>query len=122
MIKVKHPVEKSNRSQEQFLASCSEESRRFHELMFSFGNAAYIYHNQSASYEPTKEDFNEWLEGLPKVVAEGMRKLGFEECKTHFSFSRYVMEKNDQGMEEYVRNLMGDEDYQELKAMTNGRA
>ena len=34
--------------------------------------------------------------------------------KSILSFSRYVNEKNDVGMEEYVKNLMGEE-YQEYR-------
>ncbi len=48
-----------------------------------------------------------------------MRKDGFEACKTVLPFTRYIMEKNDVGMEEFVKENMGDEDYAEYKSFLN---
>ncbi len=59
----------------------------------------------------TQEDYKEWLEGLPERVRNGMEKLGFEGCKTVFPFARYVMKKNDIGLEEYIKMHMDNEDY-----------
>ena len=42
-----------------------------------------------------------------------MAASGFRGCRTILSFTRYVNEKHDIGMEEYVRGLMGEEEYQE---------
>ncbi|WP_162055797.1 hypothetical protein [Pontibacter pamirensis] len=47
-----------------------------------------------------------------------MAAKGFERCRTVLSFTRYVNEKNDVGQEEYVRGLMGEEEYEEYKALT----
>ena len=65
MIKVKHPIESYNQQQAEFLISCPEDLKRFHELMFTYGNATYKYHNAAKDFSPTEVDFNEWLEGLP---------------------------------------------------------
>lgn len=112
MILVKHPLEECNRQQEEFISKASEKDRRFHELLFAFGNASYRYYQRTREFEPSLTDFEEWLEGLPENVRWDMSKRGFEECKTVLSFRRYVNEKNDIGMDEYIRDLMGDE-YQE---------
>lgn len=40
-----------------------------------------------------------------------MTTLGFEEYRNMLSFRRSVIEKNDLGMEEFVENLGGEEDY-----------
>lgn len=113
MIKVKHPLPSCNESQEAMLEQLPEDQRRFHELLLSYGNATYRYHQEAAEHEPTEQDYREWLEGLPENVARGMAAKGFEECRTVLSFTRYVNEKHDVGMEEYVRSLMGDEEYKE---------
>lgn len=47
-----------------------------------------------------------------------MAAKGFAGCRAVLSFTRYVNEKHDVGMEEYVRTLMGDEEYQEYKDLT----
>lgn len=119
MIKVKHPKEECNKQQEQFLANCPAEHRRYHELIFTHGNITYRYHSDARTINPTKEDYKEWLEGLPENVRKGMEAMGFAGCKTVLSFTRYVMEKNDIGLEEYVQLHMDAEDYEEYKSMLN---
>ncbi|WP_314243060.1 hypothetical protein [Empedobacter tilapiae] len=79
MIKVKHPLEEMNINQEIFVQSVSENDRNFHELLFSYGNAVYIYH--SLEIEPTLVDYGEWLEGLSNSIREDMKNRGFENCK-----------------------------------------
>ncbi|KAA5541977.1 hypothetical protein [Adhaeribacter rhizoryzae] len=113
MIKIKHPDEKCNFQQEQFLANCPESERRFHELLFTNGNISYRYHMQAKEFSPTVKDYEEWLEGLPENIRKSMQEKGFESCKTILSFTRYVNEKNDIGMDEYIRQQMGAEDYAE---------
>jgi len=113
MIKVKHPDEKCNIQQEAYLAECSPENRRFHELLFTNGNITYRYHTQAKDFSPTPEDYQEWLAGLPENIRKSMQEKGFEGCKSVLSFTRYVNEKNDIGLEEYVREQMGAEDYAE---------
>lgn len=117
MIKVKHPIAEINQNQEQFIASCTPEQRQFHELMFTHGNITYRYHNDAKRFDPTQEDYKEWLEGLPQNIKVGMSKLGFEGCKTVLPFTRYVMEKNDIGLEEYIQLHMDADDYEEYKKL-----
>jgi hypothetical protein len=117
MISVKHPEEKCNISQAEFLANCPADQRRFHELLFSYGNSAYIYHQQGKDFEPSKHDFEEWLEGLPENVRKEMQNKGFESCKNMLSFTRYIMEKNDVGMAEFIKQKMGSEDYAEYQSL-----
>lgn len=117
MIKVKHPLEHCNASQEAMLKQFPEDQRRFHELLMSYGNATYRYHQEASEHEPTEQDYQEWLEGLPENVATGMAAKGFEWCRTVLSFTRYVNEKHDVGMEEYVRSLMGEAEYEEYKKL-----
>jgi hypothetical protein len=112
MIKVKHPDEKCNQAQALFIANCPDEQKRYHELVFCNGNATYQYHQHADEFNPTDKDYKEWLQGLPPNVKKDMIERGFEQCRSILSFSRYVNEKNDVGMEEYVKNLMGKE-YQE---------
>lgn len=122
MIKIKHPDEQRNRSQEEFLANCPPDQRRFHELLFTHGNITYRYHQRSREFNPTEREYHEWLEGLPDNVRKGMQKMGFDrtaerQCKTVLSFTRYVMEKNDVGLDEYIRQHMDSDDYEEYISM-----
>ena len=119
MIKVKHPLEHCNISQEQYLSICPVEDRRYHELLFTYGNAVYQYHHEAKEFNPTEEDFKEWLAGLPDNISRDMEQKGFEACKGVLSFTRYVNEKNDIGMDEYVQQRMGLEDYAEYQSLLN---
>lgn len=117
MIKVKHPKEEINKNQEQFLSSCPLDQRRYHELLFTFGNITYRYHLEAERKKPNVEDYNEWLEGLPENMRKEMESKGFEWCKNVLSFTRYVMEKNDIGLEKYIKLHMATDDYEEYKKM-----
>lgn len=118
-IKVKHPLPHCNMQQEELIANCPEDQRRYHILLFNHGNASYRYHNAAKDANPTRTDYEEWLEGLPANIRAHMEKSGFEYCKTVLSFTRYVNEKNDLGMDEYVKLLMGDDLYNEYRALLN---
>ena len=43
MIRFKQPLEEKNIIQENIIQNVAESDREFHELMFSFGNAVYVY-------------------------------------------------------------------------------
>lgn len=115
MIKVKHPLEHCNKMQEEMIVNTPIDEREFNELLFSYGNATYRYHARAKDFEPTKQDYIEWLSGLPSELKKDMEERGFSGCQGILSFTRYVNEKNDIGMEEYVRELMGPEAYSNYK-------
>jgi len=111
MIKVKHPLEHCNKMQEDMIANTPVDEKEFNELLFSYGNASYRYHSRAMDFKPTLKDYSEWLEGLPPAIRKEMKNRGFDGCMGVLSFTRYVNEKNDIGMDEYVKELMGDEDF-----------
>lgn len=56
--------------------------------------------------------FEEYLEGLPNDrVREGERSRGLEEATRGWPFRRYVLERNDFGMNEFMRLNLSDDDY-----------
>lgn len=110
---MKHPNKEQQENQKKFLAELPEEQREEHARLFRFGNATYIYHKQAKELEPTKTDFDMWLTGLPKNIRNDMEIKGFELCKGVLSFTRYVMEKNDIGMDEWLKNNLNEDDYNE---------
>ena len=77
------------------------------------GNASYIYHQQAV---PIQENrlimyYKEWLEGLPPNISRHMRMLGFEACKTMIPFTRYVNERNDIGMRDWMQEHLSPSDF-----------
>jgi hypothetical protein len=110
---MKHPDPKIQRNQDSFIENCPDEDKEFHKRLFRTGNAAYIYHQQAASTsnKVSEEYFHEWLDGLPDNIKNDMQMKGFEACKTMFPFTRYVNERNDIGMDEWMKNHLSDDDF-----------
>lgn len=113
---VLHPDSDCNSKQAKFLSECPADQRRFHELLFSYGNSAYIYHQHAKNFEPGLNDYEEWLEGLPEIVRKDMQKMGFEACKNVLSFTRYTTEKNDVGLEAFIKEKMGAEEFADYQS------
>tara|TARA_B100002049_G_scaffold236470_1_gene223274 strand:+ start:3638 stop:4009 length:372 start_codon:yes stop_codon:yes gene_type:complete len=118
---MKHPNKKQRQNQENFLSQLPEEDREEHARLFRFGNASYIYYQEAEDLEPTETDFEEWLTGLPENMRDGMKERGFESCKSVLSFSRYVMEKNDIGMKEWMKNHLSEDDFKEWENLIETR-
>jgi len=56
--------------------------------------------------------FEEYLDSLPNDrVRHGERTRGLDEAKRSWSFRRYVLERNDFGMNEFMRLNLSEEDY-----------
>lgn len=116
---MKHPLPECNDAQRAYLARCKAEDRRSHELMFMVGNATYVYHQKARQYEPTVKDWEEWLSGLDEPIKRGMKEKGFESCGSVLSFNRYVNEKNDLGLEAFVKDKIGETHWNEYQQMLN---
>lgn len=67
--------------------------------------------NKSAN-ELLKTYYEEYLDGIPcKGFREGERARGMEEAKRSWAFRRYVLERTDFGIEEFMRLNLSEEDY-----------
>jgi len=112
---MQHPDKKIQKKQADFLSQCPESEREYHASIFRTGNAAIIYHQLANQNNDTvlKSYYEEWLEGLPSGIKEEMKKLGFEKCKSILSFTRYVNERNDIGMDEWMKEHLSEKDYAE---------
>jgi hypothetical protein len=119
MIKVimKHPIEEYNQKQAETLAALPENQREWMARMFRIGNATYCYYNRvkdlsAYSNELLQVYFEEYLEGLEH---EGLHKAeikgGIEKAKKGFPFMRYVLERHDIGMDEFLKMNLSQEDY-----------
>ena len=109
---MKHPDPKIQLNQDNFLKECHDDQKEFHARLFRIGNAAFIYHRQASSTNKfTEEYFHEWVDGLPTNMKTDMEKKGFEACKTMLPFTRYVNERCDIGMDEWMKNHLSDDDF-----------
>ena len=115
---MKHPDPKCQEAQDEFLRNCPPEDREFHARVFRYGNAACWYHqlaNTPRNEDSLKLYFEEWLEGLPANIAADMKKRGLEYCKSVISFTHYVNERTDIGLEEWMQTHLSEEDYNAFK-------
>ncbi len=115
---MRHPDEDCNIAQAQYLSRCNPNDRRFFELSFKIGNATFIYHQRAKEFKPSAQDWREWLDGLSDPMKSDMEKRGFTGCLTVLSFTRYVNEKNDLGLDEFLQQHIPLEELKEFKALT----
>lgn len=109
----KHPNLSCQIKQEEFLKNCPESARESLASNFRIGNAIYIYNQQALSEkdEWLRFYYNEWLEGLPPNIAVDMRRHGFNFCKTVLPFLRYVNERKDLGLRDWLKKYLSEEDF-----------
>ena len=111
---MKHPDLQIQKKQDDFLEKCSETDKEFHSRIFRVGNAAIHYHRLANSINDDKTlqlYFEEWLEGLPINIRKNMKEKGLQKCKTMLPFTRYLNERSDIGMDEWMKNHLCKEDY-----------
>ncbi len=108
---MEHPFKEQQENQKKFLAELPADLREEHAQLFRIGNATFCYHRLADQQEPNENDFKDWLEGLPDNIKKDMKTKGFQECKGILSFTRFVNEKNDIGMGEWMKQNLSLEDY-----------
>ena len=57
------------------------------------------------------------MEGLDEAIRMDMQNKGFENCQSVLSFTRYVRERKDIGMKEFVKEKMGIEEYKKYESL-----
>ena len=117
---MEHPNSKCRIAQAEYLSRLPEEERENKARDIRIGNASYIYHQQAV---PIQENrlimyYKEWLEGLPPNISRHMRMLGFEACKTMIPFTRYVNERNDIGMRDWMQEHLSPSDFNYWQKLT----
>lgn len=114
-----HPDPECRKKQNDFLISCPVDERELHARLFRLGNAAYRYQQLSSStdYARLKFFYEEWLQGLPADISYEMKKKSLEGCKDMLPFTRYVNERKDIGMDEWMKEHLSSEDYKNYKKL-----
>lgn len=118
---MQHPNKKQREHQAKILAELPKEEREERARLFRFVNASFIYHTKAEALKPTETDFKEWLTGLPEDTKINMETIGFALGKDNIFFHRYVLEKNDIGMEEWMQNHLSGDDYNEYRKLIEAR-
>jgi hypothetical protein len=69
------------------------------------------YYSQLKSKELTEEDFNLWIDSLPEPMKSAFKSKGLNQCRGVLNFQRFILELQDNGLEEYLKNELKEEDY-----------
>lgn len=108
-------VQPYNDNQQKLLDSLRETNVSLYDMLsrqFRLGNVTFRYYHLGADFNPTIEEFNMWLDGLPPNIADGHREMGFEKAKNSLPFRRFYMEIHDVGLDEYLKKYLSDEDFE----------
>ena len=113
-----HPDKSIQKKQRDFLLQCPESEREYHARMFRIGNATIIYHQLAASNNDTTLEiyYREWLAGLPPALMQHMQQQGFEACKSMLPFTRFVNERKDYGLDDWLKQHLSEDDYNSYKS------
>ena len=74
---------------------------------------ALFFHRQASIVNDriSEEYFHEWLEGLGDNIKKEMKNNGFEAYKIVLLLTRYVNERCDIGMDEWLKNHLSEDDF-----------
>ena len=81
------------------------------ERLLRIGNTCNDYYRQLNSKELTEEDFKLWIESLQEPMRGVFNSKGLDSCRGVLNFQRFILEIQDKGLEEYLKNNLTDEDY-----------
>lgn len=114
-----HPLPLSskpyNDKQQEFLDTIKLSNPDLFEMMsrqFRISNVTFRYYKLGTAFNPTVDEFKDWLEGLPPNIAEGHREMGFEKSINSLPFRRFYNELHDVGLDEYIQKHISSEDFE----------
>jgi hypothetical protein len=79
--------------------------------LLRIGQTTTSYYKQLNSKELTEEDFKLWIASLPEPMKSSFKDKGLDSCKGVLNFQRFILELQDKGLEEYLKNKLTVEDY-----------
>ncbi len=77
------------------------------------------YYSQLESKELTESDFNLWIDSLSEPMRSSFKSKGLNECRGVLNFQRFILELQDNGLEEYLKRELTEEDYSYWRDQSN---
>lgn len=109
---VTHPEIDRREEQESLLEALPQNKRKRQDLVFSYSNAVYRYHKQSAGEViPSLEDYYAWLKELSDTLREKVESSGYHMSMRLPMLIQFSKERNKKDLESFVRDLMGKDNY-----------
>jgi hypothetical protein len=79
--------------------------------LIRIGKVVNSYYYQLKKKEITEEKFSLWIESLQDPMKKHFKDKGLEKCSGVLNFQRFILELQDNGLEEYLKNELSDEDF-----------
>jgi hypothetical protein len=81
------------------------------EILLRIGRATTDYYKQLNRNELTDKDFNLWIESLEEPMRSSFKNKGLDNCRGVLNFQRFILELQDIGLDEYLKNNLTEEDF-----------
>ena len=81
------------------------------EILLRVGRATTDYYKQLNRNELTEEDFKQWIESLEEPMRSSFKNKGLDNCRGVLNFQRFILELQDIGLDEYLKNNLTEEDF-----------
>ena len=86
------------------------------ERLLRIGRITTDYYKQLNAQELTEKDFKLWIESLEEPMRGVFNKKGLEDCRGVLNFQRFILELQDNGLDEYLKNNLTEEDFNFYRA------
>lgn len=81
------------------------------ERLIRIGHTCNDYYKQLNSKGLTEEDFKQWIESLEEPMRSSFKNKGLGNCRGVLNFQRFILELQDIGLDEYLKNNLTEEDF-----------
>ena len=81
------------------------------ERLIRIGHTCNDYYKQLNSKDLKEEDFKQWIESLEEPMRSSFKNKGLDNCRGVLNFQRFILELQDIGLDEYLKNNLTDEDF-----------
>lgn len=81
------------------------------EILIRIGLTCNDYYKQLNAKDLTEESFKLWIESLEEPMRSSFKNKGLEDCRGVLNFQRFILELQDKGLDEYLKNNLTEEDF-----------
>lgn len=79
--------------------------------MATIGKIVLGYYDQLITRDLTKQDFDDWIESLQDPIRSHFKAKGLDGCREVLNFQRFILETQDRGLSEYLKERLTEEDF-----------
>lgn len=87
--------------------------------MITIGRVVRGYYDQLTAKDLTKQDFYLWINSLHDPIKSHFMAKGLEGCREVLNFQRFMLEMQDKGLNEYMKERLTEEDFSYWMANKN---